>query len=73
LNFSLSVFFFLVSVFDFFVNMEMIQIAKAMRKPSKENFVTDATGVQGLKHGKPKPTNPKPFRLRTDVCNLLPI
>jgi hypothetical protein len=52
--------------------MEMIQIAKAMRKPSKENFVTDATGVQGLKHGKPKPTNPKPFRLRTDVCNLLP-
>jgi hypothetical protein len=51
--------------------MEMIQIAKAMRKPSKENFVTDATGVQGLKHGKPKPTNPKPFRLRTDVCTSL--
>ena len=53
--------------------MEMIQIAKAMRKPSKENFVTDATGVHGLKHGKPKPTNPKPFRLRTDVCNISPI
>ncbi|KAI5576826.1 hypothetical protein BDE02_09G071400 [Populus trichocarpa] len=46
-------------------------IAKAMRKPSKENFVTDATGVQGLKHGKPKPTNPKPFRLRTDERGIL--
>nr|TKS12997.1 hypothetical protein D5086_0000057990 [Populus alba] len=46
-------------------------IAKAMRKPSKKNFVTDATGVQGLKHGKPKPTNPKPFRLRTDERGIL--
>ncbi|KAJ6345670.1 hypothetical protein OIU78_008346 [Salix suchowensis] len=46
-------------------------IAKAMRKPSKENFVTDATGVRGLKHGKPKPTNPKPFRLRTDERGIL--
>ncbi|KAL3580351.1 hypothetical protein D5086_018186 [Populus alba] len=70
-NLNFSLFFFLVSVFDFFVNMEMIQIAKAMRKPSKKNFVTDATGVQGLKHGKPKPTNPKPFRLRTDERGIL--
>ncbi|KAB5541201.1 hypothetical protein DKX38_014175 [Salix brachista] len=46
-------------------------IAKAMRKTSKENFVTDATGVQGLKHGKPKSTNPKPFRLRTDERGIL--
>ncbi|KAJ6716431.1 NEUROFILAMENT HEAVY PROTEIN [Salix koriyanagi] len=46
-------------------------ITKAMRKPSKENFVTDATGVRGLKHGKPKPTNPKPFRLRTDERGIL--
>ncbi|KAF9675755.1 hypothetical protein SADUNF_Sadunf09G0065900 [Salix dunnii] len=46
-------------------------IARAMRKPSKENFVTETTGVQGLKHGKPKPTNPKPFRLRTDERGIL--
>ena len=60
-----------LSVCDFFVNTEMIQIDKAKRKPSKESFVTHATGAQELKHRKPKPTNPKPFRLRTDVCTSL--
>jgi hypothetical protein len=63
--------FFFLSVCDFFVNTEMMQIAKAKRKPSKESYVTHATGAQELKHRKPKPTNPKPFRLRTDVCTSL--
>ena len=67
----LSLSFFFLSVCDFFVNTEMMQIAKAKRKPSKESFVTHATGAQELKHRKPKPTNPKPFRLRTDVCTSL--
>ena len=60
-----------LSVCDFFVNTEMIQTDKAKRKSSKESFVTHATGAQELKHRKPKSTNPKPFRLRTDVCTSL--
>ncbi|CAK7330305.1 unnamed protein product [Dovyalis caffra] len=47
------------------------KIAKAMTNPSKESFITDAIGVQVLKHRKPKPTNPKPFRLRTDERGIL--
>ncbi|KAI9402549.1 hypothetical protein POPTR_001G287800v4 [Populus trichocarpa] len=47
------------------------KIAKAKRKPSKESFVTHATGAQELKHRKPKPTNPKPFRLRTGERGIL--
>ncbi|KAJ6424483.1 hypothetical protein OIU84_025295 [Salix udensis] len=47
------------------------KIDKAKRKPSKESFVTHATGAQELKHRKPKPTNPKPFRLRTDERRIL--
>ncbi|KAJ6751078.1 hypothetical protein OIU85_001587 [Salix viminalis] len=47
------------------------KIDKGKRKPSKESFVTHATGAQELKHRKPKPTNPKPFRLRTDERRIL--
>ncbi|KAB5520646.1 hypothetical protein DKX38_024965 [Salix brachista] len=47
------------------------KIDKAKRKPSKESFVTHATGAQELRHRKPKPTNPKPFRLRTDERRIL--
>ncbi|KAF9665885.1 hypothetical protein SADUNF_Sadunf16G0171400 [Salix dunnii] len=47
------------------------KIDKAKRKSSKESFVTHATGAQELKHRKPKPTNPKPFRLRTDERGIL--
>ncbi|KAF5951156.1 hypothetical protein HYC85_009100 [Camellia sinensis] len=35
-------------------------------KNLKEGLTVDATGAQGVKNKKPKPTNPKPFRLRTD-------
>lgn len=47
------------------------KITKAKRKPSKESFVTHATCAKELKHRKPKPTNPKPFRLRTDERGIL--
>ncbi|KAL7206221.1 hypothetical protein ACSBR2_019016 [Camellia fascicularis] len=35
-------------------------------KNLKEGLTVDTTGAQGVKYKKPKPTNPKPFRLRTD-------
>ncbi|XP_065872714.1 uncharacterized protein [Euphorbia lathyris] len=38
----------------------------AKRKQSKENSAAPAFNAQSLKLKKPKPTNPKPFRLRTD-------
>ncbi|KAG8645760.1 hypothetical protein MANES_10G090200v8 [Manihot esculenta] len=47
------------------------QTTEAKSKQSKENSITAATGSQGLKHKKPKPTNPKPFRLRTDERGIL--
>ncbi|KAL7206192.1 hypothetical protein ACSBR2_018996 [Camellia fascicularis] len=37
----------------------------------KEGLTVDATGAQGVKYKKPKPTNPKPFRLRTDERGIL--
>ncbi|KAF2320740.1 hypothetical protein GH714_030444 [Hevea brasiliensis] len=44
---------------------------EAKSKQSKENSTTAASSAQGLKHKKPKPTNPKPFRLRTDERGIL--
>ncbi|KAF5733253.1 hypothetical protein HS088_TW17G00795 [Tripterygium wilfordii] len=41
-----------------------------MAKPSKESSST-AANTQGVKYRKPKPTNPKPFRLRTDERGIL--
>ena len=35
----------------------------------KENS-SSVNGAQGMKYRKSKLTNPKPFRLRTDVCKL---
>ncbi|CAL5377580.1 unnamed protein product [Camellia sinensis] len=40
-------------------------------KKLKEGLIVDTTGSQGVKYKKPKPTNPKPFRLRTDERGIL--
>ncbi|GAV65128.1 hypothetical protein CFOL_v3_08643 [Cephalotus follicularis] len=40
-------------------------------KPAKERSTSVVTGAPGLKHRKPKPTNPKPFRFRTDERGIL--
>ncbi|KAL3723923.1 hypothetical protein ACJRO7_036002 [Eucalyptus globulus] len=36
----------------------------------KKSSIADKRSAQGGKYVKPRPTNPKPFRLRTDVCGL---
>jgi len=46
----------------------MMQVNRVIGKTLKEGSIPAATGAQGVKYRKPKPTNPKPFRLRTDVC-----
>ncbi|XP_039068490.1 uncharacterized protein LOC120214727 [Hibiscus syriacus] len=43
---------------------------KVMNKTTKENSTADK-GAQGMKYRKPKLTNPKPFRLRTDERGIL--
>ncbi|KAF5951180.1 hypothetical protein HYC85_009124 [Camellia sinensis] len=40
-------------------------------KKLKQGLIVDTTGAQGVKYKKPKPTNPKPFRLRTDERGIL--
>ncbi|KDP35910.1 hypothetical protein JCGZ_09882 [Jatropha curcas] len=47
------------------------KISKAKSMQSKGALTAVATGGQRLKHEKPKPTNPKPFRLRTDERGIL--
>ena len=37
-------------------------------KIQKENSTSVASNAHGEKYRKPKPTNPKPLRFRTDVC-----
>lgn len=44
----------------------MMQANQVTKKTLKMSSVP-ATGAQETKYKKPKPTNPKPFRLRTDV------
>ncbi|KAE8668357.1 Proline iminopeptidase isoform 1 [Hibiscus syriacus] len=44
--------------------------AKVMNKTMKENSTADK-GALGMKYRKPKLTNPKPFRLRTDERGIL--
>jgi hypothetical protein len=46
----------------------MMQVNRVIGKTLKGGSIPAATGAQGVKYRKPKPTNPKPFRLRTDVC-----
>lgn len=48
-------------------------MARTQHKNLKEGITVAATGAQGMKYKKPKPTNPKPFRLRTDVSRLFSI
>ncbi|KAF5448362.1 hypothetical protein F2P56_028906 [Juglans regia] len=48
-----------------------LKINRVMGKAIKEGSLTATTGAQGVKHRKPKPTNPKPFRLRTDERGIL--
>ncbi|KAI8026030.1 hypothetical protein LOK49_LG02G03202 [Camellia lanceoleosa] len=47
------------------------KVNQTQDKKLKEGLIVDATGVQGVKYKKPKPTNPKPFRLRTDERGIL--
>lgn len=51
---------------DFHDNLKIMQVTKLLDKTSMENLNSAAAGTQRVKC-KPKPTNPKPFRLRTDV------
>ncbi|XP_065871336.1 uncharacterized protein [Euphorbia lathyris] len=43
----------------------------ATSKQSKQNSATPTSNAQSMKLKKPKPTNPKPFRLRTDERGIL--
>ncbi|KAM5549913.1 hypothetical protein ABKV19_001036 [Rosa sericea] len=49
-------------------SQKVIQVAE---KIPKENSTSAATSAQGVKYSKPKPTNPKPFRFRTDERGML--
>lgn len=43
------------------------QVKGVLKKTVKEKSTPAAVGSHGLKPSRPKATNPKPFRLRTDV------
>ncbi|KAH0727300.1 hypothetical protein KY284_003165 [Solanum tuberosum] len=45
--------------------------AQPAAKNLKESLLSTNAGVSGMKPKKPKPTNPKPFRLRTDERGIL--
>ncbi|XP_021300252.1 uncharacterized protein LOC110428678 isoform X2 [Herrania umbratica] len=47
------------------------KVNKLINKTSKENSTSAVNSTQGMKYRKPKPTNPKPFRLRTDERGIL--
>ncbi|GFS34481.1 hypothetical protein Acr_00g0034170 [Actinidia rufa] len=47
------------------------KVARAQEKILKEGLTLASAGAQGVKYRKPKPTNPKPFRLRTDERGIL--
>lgn len=57
-----------MSALQFLKHLEMMQVTKVLTKTktSKGNS-TPAVNCAGVNYGKPKLTNPKPFRLRTDV------
>ncbi|KAI8028097.1 hypothetical protein LOK49_LG02G03246 [Camellia lanceoleosa] len=58
-----------------FCKQETNEITKKVNqtqdKKLKEGLTVDTTGAQGVKYRKPKPTNPKPFKLRTDERGIL--
>ncbi|XVE94072.1 hypothetical protein REPUB_Repub01dG0249100 [Reevesia pubescens] len=47
------------------------KVTKVISKTLKENSKSTVNGTQGVKYRKPKLTNPKPFRLRTDERGIL--
>ncbi|XP_059447807.1 uncharacterized protein LOC132179171 isoform X2 [Corylus avellana] len=47
------------------------KVNRVIGKTLKEGSIPAASGSQGVKYWKPKPTNPKPFRLRTDERRIL--
>ncbi|XP_022762838.1 uncharacterized protein LOC111308633 [Durio zibethinus] len=47
------------------------KVTKVMSKTLKENSTSVVKGAQGMKYRKPKLTNPKPFRFRTDERGIL--
>lgn len=51
----------------------MMQVKEVLKKTVKETSTPATVGSHGLKPSRPKSTNPKPFRLRTDVCGLVPL
>ncbi|CAL5379283.1 unnamed protein product [Camellia sinensis] len=57
-----------------FRKQETNEITKKVKqthdKNLKSGLTVDATGAQGVKYKKPKPTNSKPFKLRTDEAKL---
>lgn len=59
-------FLFIIIVSDYCTQLKTMQANQVTKKTLKMSSVP-ATGAQEAKYKKPKPTNPKPFRLRTDV------
>ncbi|XP_050363528.1 uncharacterized protein LOC126782346 [Argentina anserina] len=49
-------------------SQKVIEVAEKM---AKENSTSAPTSAQGVKYSRPKPTNPKPFRFRTDERGML--
>lgn len=47
------------------------KVAQAQEKNLKEGLILSGALAPGLKFKKPKPTNPKPFKLRTDERGIL--
>ncbi|KAK9286985.1 hypothetical protein L1049_015393 [Liquidambar formosana] len=47
------------------------KVTRILNKTLKDGLACVTTGAQGSKYRKPKPTNPKPFRLRTDERGIL--
>lgn len=60
-----------MSSFQFLTHLKMMQDTKGMTKTSKGNSTTAVNCAEGVHYKKPKLTNPKPFRLRTDVCRII--
>lgn len=54
---------------SYFLLPPTLQATQKDIKGSKEK-TADSRSAQGGKYVKPRATNPKPFRLRTDVCQI---
>lgn len=56
-----------MSALQFLKHLGMMQVTKVMTKTSKGNSTPAVNCAERVNCKKPKLTNPKPFRLRTDV------